>query len=73
MLDFDAMTLAWIGTATLVAFVVRAGLEPPFGPAWLRARLRNSPPLLADTLAELRVDAALLRGESPPRHPNGSA
>ena len=40
---------------------------------WLRARLRNSPPLLADTLAELRVDAALLRGESAPsRHPNGA-
>jgi uncharacterized membrane protein YqjE len=41
---------------------------------WLRARLRNSPPLLADTLAELRVDAALLRGESEAqRHPNGPA
>ena len=40
---------------------------------WLRARLRNSSPLLADTLAELRVDAALLRGESVPRDPKGPA
>ena len=30
---------------------------------WLRARLRNDPPLLADTLAELRSDAAFMRGE----------
>ena len=28
---------------------------------WLRARLRNDPPLLADTLAELRSDAAFMR------------
>ena len=33
---------------------------------WLRARLRADPPLLADTLAELRTDAALLRGEPKP-------
>jgi len=31
---------------------------------WLRAKLRNDPPLLADTLAELRSDAAFMRGES---------
>ena len=37
---------------------------------WLRARLRNSPSLLVDTLAELRIDAALLRGEAGPRDPN---
>jgi uncharacterized membrane protein YqjE len=37
---------------------------------WLRTRLRNSPPLLADTLAELRVDAAHLRGETAPHGPN---
>lgn len=30
----------------------------------LRAKLRSDPPLLADTLAELRTDAAMLRGES---------
>lgn len=35
--------------------------------AWLRMRLRNEAPLLADTLAELRNDAALLRrnGDEP--------
>jgi len=31
---------------------------------WLRTHLRNDPPLLADTLAELRHDAASMRGES---------
>lgn len=31
---------------------------------WLRARLRNDPPLLADTLAELRQDAAFMRGDN---------
>jgi len=30
---------------------------------WLRAKLRNDPPLLADTLAELRSDAAFMRGD----------
>ena len=60
---------AVLGWLALAYFAAGAGLL-----WWLRARLRNSPPLLADTLAELRVDAALLRGESaPPRTPNGSA
>ena len=36
---------------------------------WLRARLRSSPPLLADTLAELRHDAAFMRGEAAPPGP----
>ena len=31
---------------------------------WLRAKLRSDPPLLADTLAELRTDAAMMRDES---------
>lgn len=31
---------------------------------WLRTKLRSDPPLLADTLAELRTDAAVVRGES---------
>jgi uncharacterized membrane protein YqjE len=59
---------AVLGWLALAYFAAGAGLL-----WWLRARLRDSPPLLADTLAELRVDAALLRGESPPRHPNESA
>ena len=29
---------------------------------WLRDKLRSDPPLLADTLAELRTDAATMRG-----------
>jgi uncharacterized membrane protein YqjE len=33
---------------------------------WLRGKLRTDPPLLADTLAELRTDAAMMRGESEP-------
>jgi uncharacterized membrane protein YqjE len=57
-----------LGWLALAYFAAGAGLL-----WWLRARLRDSPPLLADTLAELRGDATLLRGESPPRHPNGPA
>jgi uncharacterized membrane protein YqjE len=38
---------------------------------WLRARLRNDPPLLADTLAELRHDAAFMRGENDDRGNRG--
>jgi uncharacterized membrane protein YqjE len=30
---------------------------------WLRTKLRREPTLLAETLAELRTDAAMLRGE----------
>ena len=37
---------------------------------WLRARLRSDPPMLADTLAELRADAAFMRREPAPREPN---
>ena len=33
---------------------------------WLRSKLRSDPPLLADTLAELRTDAAMMRGENHP-------
>ena len=56
---------AVLGWLALAYFAAGAGLL-----WWLRARLRSSPPLLADTLAELRVDAAVLRGESAPRGPN---
>ena len=31
---------------------------------WLRSKLRADPPLLAETLAELRTDAAMLRGDT---------
>ncbi|MES3013866.1 MAG: phage holin family protein [Pseudomonadota bacterium] len=33
---------------------------------WLRSTLRSDPPLLADTLAELRTDAAMMRNEGSP-------
>ncbi|MEQ1685913.1 MAG: phage holin family protein [Burkholderiaceae bacterium] len=60
---------AVLGWLALAYFAAGAGLL-----WWLRARLRNSPALLADTLAELRVDAALLRGESAAqRNPDGRA
>ena len=47
--------LAWIA---LVYGVAGAGTL-----LWLRSKLHNDPPLLGDTLAELRTDAATLRGE----------
>ena len=59
---------AVLGWLALAYFIAGAGLL-----WWLRERLRHSPPLLADTLAELRVDAALLRGEADPRPPNERA
>src|SRR5260221_2695781 len=36
---------------------------------WLRARLRDAPSPLAETVAELAKDAAAIRGESAPRDP----
>jgi hypothetical protein len=36
---------------------------------WLRVRLRSDPPMLADTLAEMRADAAFMRGDAGPRGP----
>lgn len=48
--------LGWIALAYAVAGVALVW--------WLRVRLRNDPPLLADTLAELRNDAAFMRGKS---------
>lgn len=53
-----AAVLGWIA---LVYGAAGAGLL-----VWLRGKLRTAPPLLAETLAELRTDAALLRGDSTP-------
>ena len=50
--------LGWIALGYGVAGLALVG--------WLRARLRADPPLLSHSLAELRTDAALLRGEAPP-------
>ena len=51
-----AAVLGWIA---LVYGAAGVGLS-----MWPRAKLRSDPPLLADTLAELRTDAAMMRGES---------
>lgn len=53
--------LGWIALAYALAGVALL--------SWLRAYWRCAPPLLADTLAELRHDAALARGEAAPREP----
>ena len=50
-----AAVLAWLALAYALA---GAGLL-----WWLRHRLENDPPLLADTLAELQRDAAALHGQ----------
>ena len=54
--------LGWLALAYAAA---GAGLL-----AWLRARLRHAPPLLADTLAELRKDAELMQGDAATRGPS---
>jgi uncharacterized membrane protein YqjE len=54
-----AAVLAWLALAYAVAGAALSW--------WLRERLRRAPPLLADTLAELRRDAALMRGEGDAR------
>jgi len=64
---------AWIAVALwpTLGHAVLAWIALAYGLAggglmwWLRAKLRNDPPLLADTLAELRTDAAMLRGDPP--------
>ena len=55
---WPALGPAVLGLIALVYGAVAVGLL-----LWLRARVRADPPLLADTLAELRTDAAMLRGE----------
>jgi len=59
-----------LGQAVLVWIALAYGLAGGGLLLWLRAKLRSDPPLLAETLAELRTDAAMMRGEAPPpRHP----
>jgi uncharacterized membrane protein YqjE len=59
-----------LGHAVLGWLALAYGLAGAALLAWLRARLRRDPALLADTLAELRTDAAFMRGESAARGPN---
>jgi uncharacterized membrane protein YqjE len=59
-----------LGHTVLVWIALAYGLAGGGLLMWLRAKLRNDPPLLAETLAELRTDAALMRGDaSSPRPP----
>ena len=51
-----------LGHAVLGWIALAYGLAGGAVVWWLRARLRSDPPLLADTLAELRSDAAFMRG-----------
>jgi uncharacterized membrane protein YqjE len=55
-----------LGHAVLVWIALAYGLAGAGLLIWLRAKLRSDPPLLAETMAELRTDAALMRGEAPP-------
>lgn len=65
---------AWVAVAAwpVVGPAVLGGIALLYGGAgigllgWLRARLQAEPPLLADTLAELRADTAMARGEGLP-------
>jgi uncharacterized membrane protein YqjE len=61
-----------LGSAVLGWLALAYGLAGVGVLWWLRARLRREPPLLADTLAELRADAAFMRGDGAPRGPTGT-
>ena len=60
-----------LGQAVLVWLALAYGAAGAALLWWLRARLRSDPPMLADTLTELRADAAFMRGEAGPRGPSG--
>jgi uncharacterized membrane protein YqjE len=57
-----------LGQAVLVWIALAYGLAGGAVIWWLLASLRHDPPLLADTLAELRSDAAFMRGDESERH-----
>ncbi|MDE2299084.1 MAG: phage holin family protein [Burkholderiales bacterium] len=57
-----AAVLGWIALAYALAGAALL--------LWLRAHWRRAPPLLADTLTELRQDAALARGTPAAREPS---
>jgi uncharacterized membrane protein YqjE len=58
---------ATLGQAVLVWIALVYGLAGAGSLWWLKAKLRRDPPMLADTLAELRADADFMRGG--PRDP----
>jgi uncharacterized membrane protein YqjE len=57
-----------LGQAVLVWIALAYGLAGGAVIWWLLASLRHDPPLLADTLAELRSDAAFMRGDDSEHH-----
>jgi len=57
-----------LGQAVLVWIALAYGLAGGAVIWWLLASLRHDPPLLADTLAELRSDAAFMRGDESEHH-----
>ena len=61
---WDRLGLAVLGWIAL-AYGVAAGALV----LWLRARLRDAPSPLAETVAEIAKDVAAVRGESAPRDP----
>ena len=54
-----------LGHAVLIWIALAYGLAGAALLWWLRTRAMREPPLLADTLAELRTDAAMMRGDPP--------
>jgi uncharacterized membrane protein YqjE len=56
-----------LGQAVLVWIALVYGLAGAGLLWWLKTKLRTDPPMLADTLAELRADADFMRGG--PREP----
>ena len=63
---WPALGHAVFGWMALAYALAGAGLL-----GWLRAKRRRDPPLLADTLAELHTDAAMMSGSTrPPRDAN---
>lgn len=59
---WPALGAAALGWLTLVYVAIAVGLL-----LWARGKIRNDPPLLGETRAELRADAAFMRGRSLPR------
>jgi uncharacterized membrane protein YqjE len=69
-----AVMLLW-GSLGAWAILLLAGLYLVAGTAlllWMRARLRGHPPALAATIAELRRDVVMLRGEADAAPPQPS-
>ena len=58
-----------LGSAVLGWLALAYGVAGGALILWLRARLRDAPTPLAETLAEIATDVAAVRGEPAPRDP----